>query len=59
VSFFAKLLRAQVIFVESFSRVRRLSMTGRLMRGIADLYFIQWEELRQAASGAIYAGRLY
>ena len=55
----AKLVGAQIIFVESFSRVRHLSLTGRLMRHLADLYFVQWEELRQSAPGAVYAGRLY
>jgi hypothetical protein len=59
VSVFAKLLGARIIYVESFSRVRRLSITGRLLRPLADLFFIQWEELRPAAPRAVYAGRLY
>jgi len=59
VAAFARLLGARVIFVESFSRVRRLSMTGRLMRPLAHLYFVQWEDLRTMAPGAFYAGRLY
>src|SRR2546428_3992248 len=42
----AKLVGARVIFVESCSRVRRLSLTGRLMRPLADLFFVQWEELQ-------------
>jgi len=55
----AKLVDARVIFVESCSRVRRLSWTGRLMRPLADLFFVQWEELRAATPGAVFAGRLY
>ena len=58
-SVFAKLLGARIIYIESFSRVRRLSLTGRLLRPLADLFFIQWEELRPAAPRAVYAGRLY
>jgi beta-1,4-N-acetylglucosaminyltransferase len=55
----AKLLGARIIYVESFSRVRRLSLTGRLLRRLADLFFIQWEELRAVIPRAVYAGRLY
>jgi beta-1,4-N-acetylglucosaminyltransferase len=55
----AKLMGATIIFVESCSRVRRLSVTGRLMRPLADLFFVQWEELLAAAPGAVFAGRLY
>jgi len=55
----AKLMGATIIFVESCSRVRRLSLTGRLMRPLADLFFVQWEELLPAAPGALFAGRLY
>jgi beta-1,4-N-acetylglucosaminyltransferase len=58
-SLVAKLVGASVIYVESLSRVRRLSLTGRLMRPLADLYFVQWEELRPAAPRAVFAGRLY
>jgi beta-1,4-N-acetylglucosaminyltransferase len=59
VCMFARLLGARIIFVESFSRVHRLSLTGRLMRPLADLYFVQWEELQPSAPRAVYAGRLY
>jgi UDP-N-acetylglucosamine:LPS N-acetylglucosamine transferase len=55
----AKLLGAWIIYVESFSRVRRLSLSGRLLRPLANLFFVQWEELRPAVPGAVYAGRLY
>jgi beta-1,4-N-acetylglucosaminyltransferase len=55
----AKLMGAKIIFVESCSRVRGLSLTGRLMGPLADLFFVQWEELLAAAPRAVYAGRLY
>ena len=59
VSLWAKLLRRKVIFVETGSRVRRLSLTGRLMRRVADLFFVQWESLCEVYPRAIYAGRLF
>ena len=55
----AKLMGTKVIFVESCSRVRELSLTGKLMRYLADLFFVQWEELLPAVPGAVFAGRLY
>jgi beta-1,4-N-acetylglucosaminyltransferase len=59
VSLVGKLLGARVIHVESASRVRRLSLTGRLLYRVADLFFVQWEGLREHYPRAIYAGRLW
>jgi len=53
-----KMLGARVIFIENGARVREPSLTGRLMRYLADLYFVQWEPLLDAVPGAIFAGRL-
>ena len=55
----AKLFGSQVIFVETGSRVRALSMTGRIMYRLADLFFVQWEPLLAACPRARYAGRLW
>jgi beta-1,4-N-acetylglucosaminyltransferase len=54
----AKLVGADVIFVETIARVTGLSMTGRLMRPLADLYFVQWPGAQEAAPGSRYEGRL-
>ena len=54
----AKVARARVVFVETGSRIHNLSPPGRIMRHLADLYFVQWEELLPVAPGALYAGRL-
>ena len=59
ISLWAKLFHRAVIFVETGSRIHRPSLTGRLMRRLADLYFVQWPELRQAVPEALYAGRLF
>lgn len=55
----ARLLGIRVIFIETGSRVTRLSATGRVMYRLADLFFVQWEELLPKAPRAIYAGRLW
>jgi beta-1,4-N-acetylglucosaminyltransferase len=54
----ARLLGVRVIFVETGSRVHGLSLTGRLMRPLAHLFFVQWPELHARYPWTIYAGRL-
>jgi UDP-N-acetylglucosamine:LPS N-acetylglucosamine transferase len=54
----AKLIGSRVIYVECCARVRSLSITGTWMRRIADLFFVQWEDLLPVVPGAIFAGRV-
>ena len=55
----ARLMRIKVIFVETGSRVTALSTTGRIMYHIAHLFFVQWPELQEHYTRAIYVGRLF
>ena len=48
--------RTRVIFVESFARVKHLSLTGKLMQYLADRLIVQWPLL--ANKNIEYAGRL-
>ena len=54
----ARLVGAEIIFVETVSRVTSLSGTGRIMARIADHYFVQWPQLTGQVPGAVYRGRL-
>jgi UDP-N-acetylglucosamine:LPS N-acetylglucosamine transferase len=54
----AKLFRTRVIFIETASRVTSLSLTGKIMLRLADLFFVQWEQLGAAYPQTTYAGRL-
>jgi UDP-N-acetylglucosamine:LPS N-acetylglucosamine transferase len=58
VSIIGKLFGKKIIFIETGSRVKNLSLTGRIMYRFADLFFIQWPQLQKVAPKAIYAGRL-
>jgi beta-1,4-N-acetylglucosaminyltransferase len=58
VSIIGKLLGSRVIFVETGSRTRALSLTGRIMYRWADLFFVQWPQLAEKLPRTIYAGRL-
>ena len=55
----ARLLGRKVIFVETGSRVTALSMTGRIMYHVANLFFVQWPELLDDYPTAVYAGRTF
>lgn len=58
VSVIGKLLRIKIIFIETGSRIQKLSLTGRIICPFADLFFIQWPQLKSEAPKGIYAGRL-
>ena len=54
-----RLMRKKVIFIESFARVDGSSLTGKLMKRVADLYIVQWEELLQFVPNAVYGGGIF
>jgi beta-1,4-N-acetylglucosaminyltransferase len=57
-SLLAKLMGIKVIYIETGSRVFALSSSGRILYRFADLFFVQWPELRELYPRATYAGRL-
>jgi len=54
-----KIFGKKVIFIESFARVHAPSLTGRFVYRFADLFFVQWEEMKAVYPKAIYMGGLY
>jgi UDP-N-acetylglucosamine:LPS N-acetylglucosamine transferase len=50
-----RLRRKRLVYVESFTRITRPGLTGRLVYPLSDSFFVQW---RRTAGGrrAIYAG---
>jgi len=57
-SYMGKFLGKKVVFIESWARVYSKSDSGKLVYPIADLFFVQWEEMKKVYPNAIYAGRL-
>ncbi len=55
----AKLFRKKVIYIESYARVKDLSMTGKKVYKDADLFFVQWPELIEKYPKAKYVGSFF
>ena len=45
--YIAKLLRIKTIFIESWCRVKNLSVTGKIVYPVSDLFLVQWSQLLQ------------
>ena len=56
VCFLAKLIGAKVVWIESITNVERLSLSGRMVRYIADLFLVQWAHLADWYKSAVYIG---
>ena len=54
--FLGKLLDAKVIWIDSITNVERMSLSGRMVRHIADLFLVQWPELAEQYSNVEYVG---
>lgn len=56
--YWAKLLGARIICIETISRVETPSLTSRVLRPITDHLFVQWSHLLKRYPGATYRGSL-
>lgn len=48
-----------IVFVESFCRVKTLSLSGKILYGLADRFIVQWPELADQFPRAEYVGTLF
>lgn len=56
--FISKLLGARIVWVDSITNVERVSLSGRMVRHIADLFLVQWPELSEQYSNVEYVGAI-
>lgn len=56
ICFLAKLRGAKVVWIDSITNVEHVSLSGRMVRHIADLFLVQWPELAHKYRGAQYVG---
>lgn len=48
----------RMVFVESFCRVKSVSLSGKILQFFVDLFVVQWSGLEAKARGAQYLGKL-
>ncbi len=56
--FVGKWYHAKVIWVDSITNVQKMSLSGRLVRRIADLQLVQWPQLAKKYKHTEFAGTL-
>jgi UDP-N-acetylglucosamine:LPS N-acetylglucosamine transferase len=56
VCFLSKLIGAKIIWIDSITNVERISLSGRMVRYIADLFLVQWPKLAQKYPDVEYVG---
>ena len=54
-----KLYGCKVIFILSFCRTKSKALSASLIYPIADLFFVQWEEMKKYYKKSIYAGQIF
>jgi UDP-N-acetylglucosamine:LPS N-acetylglucosamine transferase len=54
-----KVFGRRIIYIESFARIKSPNKTGLLIYKFADLFIIQWEDLKKYYPKAIYGGWIY
>jgi beta-1,4-N-acetylglucosaminyltransferase len=54
-----KAMGIKVIFIETFAAVEKPTLTGRLLRPIADLFIYQWKTLAHAYPKGEYGGPIF
>ncbi len=57
--YLAKIFKKKVIFVEVFDRIYTPTLSGRMVKGIADTFVVQHKELLEKYDNAIYIGGVY
>jgi UDP-N-acetylglucosamine:LPS N-acetylglucosamine transferase len=55
----ARLRGVKVVYIESFTRIERPSLTCRLVAPVADRVYAQWPELTRVVRKARYAGNVF
>ena len=54
-----KLMGVKVIYIESFARVQKPSLTGRLLYNFSDLFVVQWDDMLVRYPKAVLGGGIF
>jgi UDP-N-acetylglucosamine:LPS N-acetylglucosamine transferase len=56
--FIGRLLQCKTIYIESLTRVKEISLTGKIIYPFVDHFLVQWEELSKRYQRAEFVGRV-
>ena len=56
ICFLAKMLGSKIVWIDSITNVEKISLSGRMVKHISDLFLVQWPELTEKYKGVEYAG---
>lgn len=54
----SKLFGARIVWIDSVAQIEHMSMSGRVMRRVADLCLVQWPDVAAQHPGVEYAGEV-
>ena len=57
--FIGKMMGAKLIYIETFDRINKASLSGKLCYKISDLFIVQWEQMKEVFPKAVYYGSLF
>ncbi len=57
--YIGKLFGAKLIYLETFDRINKASLSGKLCYKISDLFIVQWEQMKEVLPKAVYYGSLF
>jgi len=54
--YIGKLFGARIVWIDSITNVERISLSGRMVKWVADLFLVQWPELADEKRSIQYLG---
>ena len=57
--YLGKVFGSKIVFIETFANVETKTMAGKIVYPIADLFIVQWEEMKKLYPKATYLGGVF
>jgi UDP-N-acetylglucosamine:LPS N-acetylglucosamine transferase len=57
--YLAKLMGKKLIYIEVYDRIDKLTLSGRLVYPIVDVFIVQWEEIKKVYPKAVNLGGIF
>lgn len=54
-----KMMKKKIIFIESYAKSNTPTLTGKIVYKFADLFIVQWEEMKKVYPNAVFLGSIY